>query len=405
MSEQDWISKKPVRPIHGPATLLLRGLALLVLLLLLLLDPEGRGRDLGFVDAMSVLHGHLSHFQKKSLGQLGWLQALLQEQVVLHMKVVFSGFLSRVGQVGDLRPSELRHQFRQVAHSVGLGHLVEDHHAVSLAWRVLNSQLNAAHGVAYVNERPGLTSRPVHSQGIADGGLHQEPVEHGAVVTVVIETVDESLVEHRLGSVGAPDDSLMEVGDADAIVSVVEGKEQLVLGLGHVVDGARVGRIEDLLLYALSRLGLDLDVEVALGYLHPGRAIAIDAHGAEVDQVDIEAGVDNGAQHVVRRVQVVVHRVGLVLRRLHRIGRRPLLGKVHHHVGTLRLDQIKEAGPVLGNVDVEEAYFPVGALLPRLKAHTHGLDGREGLDLQLVVDVPPGKVIDDDHVMAELGQV
>ena len=48
--------------------------------------------------------------------------------------------------------------------------------------------LDAAAGVLDVDEGPGLPARPVDGQGIADGRLHQEAVQHRAVVTVVVES-------------------------------------------------------------------------------------------------------------------------------------------------------------------------------------------------------------------------
>ena len=97
-----------------------------------------------------------------------------------------------------------------------------------------------------VDERAGLPAGAVHGQRVADGGLHEEPVQHGAVVAVVVEPVDQPVVPARLVGLGAPDDALVQVGDAQPVVLGVEREQQLVQRLGHVVDRAGVGRVQDL---------------------------------------------------------------------------------------------------------------------------------------------------------------
>ncbi len=99
-----------------------------------------------------------------------------------------------------------------------------------------------------MDERAGLAAGAVHGQRIADRRLHQEAVEHRAVVAVVVEAVDQPLVEPRLLGLRAPDDALVQVGDADAVVLVEEREHQLVERLRQVVDAARRGREEDLAL-------------------------------------------------------------------------------------------------------------------------------------------------------------
>jgi len=98
--------------------------------------------------------------------------------------------------------------------------------------------LNAARGVGDVNQGAGLAAGAVHRQRDVEGGLHEEAVEHGAVVAVVVEAVDEALVLDGLGGIGAPDDPLVQVGAPQAVVLVVELEQQRVEALGGVVDRA-----------------------------------------------------------------------------------------------------------------------------------------------------------------------
>ena len=139
-------------------------------------------------------------------------------------ELVLGRLLAGVGQEDDLGAGQLRDQLGQVAHAVGLGRLVEHRDALAGRRRVVDRDLDAAHRVADVDERPRLAARAVHRQGVADGGLHQEAVEHRAVVAVVVEAVDEPLVEGRLVGLRAPDDPLVQVGDPDAVVLRVEGE-------------------------------------------------------------------------------------------------------------------------------------------------------------------------------------
>src|SRR4028118_1285804 len=106
-----------------------------------------------------------------------------------------------------------------------------------------------------MDESAGLSARAVDGERIAYGGLHQEAVEGGAVVAVVVEAVYEALVQPGLRGLGSPHDTLVQIGDARQVVLVVVGEQELILGLGHVVDAARVRRVEDLLPYELAPFG------------------------------------------------------------------------------------------------------------------------------------------------------
>ena len=181
--------------------------------------------------------------------------------------------------------------------------------------RVLDRELDAAHGVLDVDERARLAAGAVHGQRVADRGLHEEAVQHRAVVAVVVEAVDQPLVEARSRAVWVPQTMpWCRSVIAHAVVLGVEREQQLVQRLGHVVDAARVGRVEDLLLDLAAVVGVHADRQVALGDRHAGGAVAVDAHRAEVHDVGVELGLDQRGEQVVRRVDVVVDRVALVPR-------------------------------------------------------------------------------------------
>ena len=100
-----------------------------------------------------------------------------------------------------------------------------------------------------MNEGASLAPGSMNGERVADGGLHQEAVQHRAVIAVVIEAIGEPRVAVWAG-VGSPDDALVQVGDADLVVLVVVEEEQLIERLRHVIDAARAGGVEDFLFEA-----------------------------------------------------------------------------------------------------------------------------------------------------------
>lgn len=132
------------------------------------------------------------------------------------------------GLIGD--------HLRDVADTPRLGDLVQDFDRLAVLRRVLQRNLQAFSRVSYVNEGARLPASAVDGQRNSQGRLHEESVQNSAVVAVVIEPVDEALVLDGLRRVRAPDDSLVQVGDADAVVLVVELEKERVKALGGVVD-------------------------------------------------------------------------------------------------------------------------------------------------------------------------
>ena len=193
----------------------------------------------------------------------------------------------------------------------------------------------------------------------------------------------------------------MQVSEAQQVVLGVELEEQRVEALGGVVDGAGVGRVQDVLL-AVARQD---HVNVALGDLAARVAVAVHAHGAEVDEVHVVARLGDGAQHIVRGAEVVLDGVPLGGGVPHRVRRGALLGEVDDRVGRLVLDDLREAVVLLRNVEVDVADVLARELLPRLHARLGRGDWGERTAAHLDVDLATREVVDDDNLVALVGQV
>ncbi|MNE59606.1 hypothetical protein D3C80_1547130 [compost metagenome] len=92
-------------------------------------------------------------------------------------------------------------------------------------------------------------------------------------------------------------------------------------------------------------------------------------------------------------------------RRLHRIGGGALFGEVDDAVGRPVPDQGDQTVELLTDCQIDEVDGSARDLLPGGDAFAHGADGRQGLDLQLIVDVAPAEVVDDQHVPAARREV
>ena len=110
----------------------------------------------------------------------------------------------------------------------------------------------------------------------------------------------------------------------------------------------------------------------------------------------VELGLDQRGQQVVRGVDVVVDRVALVARGLHRVRRGALLGEVHDRVGPEVARAARAARRSRGRRRPASTSisWPVTSL-PRAHALAERADRRERAHLELVVDPPARQVVDD----------
>ena len=146
---------------------------------------------------------------------------------------------------------------------MGFRCLVNDTDPLARLRRVLDREADALHRVLDIDESAGLSALAVHSQRIANRGLHQETIKYCAVIAVIVEPVDQALVADGFACLGAPDDTLVQVGNSQPVVPIVEGEQKLVLGFGQVIDTARVGGIEDFLLGLIAVSVLDCYLQIA----------------------------------------------------------------------------------------------------------------------------------------------
>ena len=134
-------------------------------------------------------------------------------------------------------------------------------------------------------------------------------------------------------------------------------------------------------------------------------AVAVDTHGAEVHHMDIETALHDRGQQVVGAVDVVVDGVALGGAALHRIGRSPLFGEMHHRIRLFVLQQVEQTLVLVGNVHVDKAHRLATDLFPGLEALADAHDRREGFHLEIDIDLAAAEVIDDQHLMALIRQV
>ena len=211
---------------------------------------------------------------------------------------------------------------------MAFGHLVEDLHPLSLFGGPPAPRTQRTESRMWMKARVWT---PCHEreERVVDRGLHQEAVQHRAVIAVVVKAVGETRVTVGGIEVGSPDDALVQAGDADLVVLVVVKEEQLIERLGHVIDAAGAGRVIEAVAVGLGHFHL----QVALDGAAVG-AVAVDPHGAEVHHVDVLTAFNDGGQQVVGSVDVVIELGGAAL---HRAGGGPLFREVDHGIWALVL--------------------------------------------------------------------
>jgi hypothetical protein len=202
------------------------------------------------------------------------------------------------------------------------------------------------------------------------------------------------------GSVGQPWERGVALWRSRSRATHLE--EQSIEALGRMVDRAGVGGVEDLGL----AVPWEGHVDVPFGDLPTRGAVPVDAHRPQVHQVDVQTGLDDAAQHIMSRSEVVVDGVALGCRGLHRVWRGTLLGEVHHRVRLLVLEHLDEAFVLLREVEVDEAHGLLARNgIPGVDARLGGGDRREGAAAEVDVDLPPRQVVDDHHLVTFVREV
>jgi hypothetical protein len=92
------------------------------------------------VDAVGVFLRHLDDFVEQAFLQRDRIKPEFEELLVADNQIVLGRFLARVRQPGDLRRRSWRIIFGQIAHPVGLGHLVEDLDLVAARRRIVRAR-------------------------------------------------------------------------------------------------------------------------------------------------------------------------------------------------------------------------------------------------------------------------
>jgi len=223
---------------------------------------------------MLILLNNLSNLIKQSSIQSNRVQSQITKFLIFGIKFIFGSFLPRIWYSIDFNTGLLGYHSSYVAYTAGFGDLIEYFDTVALVGWVGDSDFDAACGIGDMDESASLATGAVDGEWDSHGALEEEAVEDGAVVTIVVEAVDEAFVLCGLGCVGAPDYALVEVCYAELVVFLVELPEEGVEAFGGVVDAAWVGWVQDV---GFTTVGEGY-VDVALWNLSAGAAVAIDSH-------------------------------------------------------------------------------------------------------------------------------
>src|SRR5579863_2338633 len=123
-------------------------------------------------------------------------QAKCGQFCVFGVVVMFLGLDPRIGQVinGHTQSEPLArdpNHFREFEHGELLGELIK-YPELSSSRRIKARQLNAAYGVANVEESAGLATLAIDGDRMIDRCLHAEAVESSSKDLVVVKSIDQS---------------------------------------------------------------------------------------------------------------------------------------------------------------------------------------------------------------------
>src|SRR5579885_3139768 len=310
--------------------------------------------------------------------------------------VMLLGFYTRIGQVIDLHVQAQFfargfHQLGQFEHGELFRELVV-HLAFAARGRIVACNLDAADGIAKVQKSARLAPFAVNGQGLSDGSLHAEAVEHRSEDVVVVEAVDERFILFDFLGHGAVNNTLVQVGGAQAPDFAGKHNVVAIVDLGKVIERARLLGEGDGVEAAVV-----LDGDVALFDINIWRAVL--AHGAELDQVTIGRDLANREKHVQRADHVIHLREDRMLPVDHRVRGRPLFGEVHDGLGLKAFHGRREEVVIRNVADVEINDFARNSL-PSLQPFGKRTNRRERLGAQFMVPLSAQEVVHDCNRVA-----
>src|SRR5487761_1815889 len=293
------------------------------------LAPVDRGLDGVASDSRDVTLDGLDDVLDQRVAEQVGLEAEVEEVLMLGIVVVLLLLPAGVGDVLDgggqaVSGPGVVDLLGQLQDRELLGELIVDAILTRLGG-IERGQLDAANGVADVQEAAGLAALAVDAEGLADSGLDAVAVEHGAPNAVVVEARGELGVEGGLGGGDAVDHALVEVGGTEVPDPAGEIEVVAVVDLGEVVDGPRLLGVEHAVVAAVV-----LDVDEPLLDVDVGGPVL--AHGAQLDDVAVGGQVADGEEQVEGADHVVDLGLDGTAAADHRVGGGALLGEVDHRI-------------------------------------------------------------------------
>src|SRR5882724_10613266 len=249
------------------------------------------------------------------IGQLG----------VLGVVVMFFGLHSGIRQMvnGHVEPQFLAgcfHHSGQLQDRELFRELVEDAKFASLC-RMQAGQFYAPHRVADIKKASRLPAATIDGNRMVDSSLHAEAVQRRAKNLIVIKAVDQQRVECDFIGHSPVNNSLVEVGRAQAPDFAAESDVVTVMDLGKMIKRPRLlGKWQDVF------ASIVLDLDEAFFNVDVWRSIL--AHGAKFHEMTIGLKFFDGKKHVQRSHNIIYLCEYRVLAVNHGIRRRALFGKV-----------------------------------------------------------------------------
>jgi hypothetical protein len=314
------------------------------------LVPEGCWQNLLGVASALVLLDNLRDFVEQSSVQSDGIQAQVAEFFVGYLQFILLGLLTGVRDEVCLDTSHTGDHFGNITNTSGFGDLIKNFDTFSLGRGVVDGNVNAARGIGNVDKGTSLASSSVDSQRNTHGSLHEETIQDGSVVSVVVKSVDQTFIQDGLRSVGSPDNPLMQVGNSDLVVLIVELPEKSVETLGGVVDRSWVGRVQN----GLFSASWKNNIQVSLRDFSSGGSVSVDTHGSQMHKVNIKFAVNDGTAQVVGTTNVVVNGVTLALGVLHGIRSCTLFGEVDNGIRLFVYDELDQQIVLFGDIQVHE---------------------------------------------------